>query len=239
MTNQQDGVNLSIESEKKSKPQAAYTAQLESDLHQALNKVSDGNLDSLLTLRQTMIRSVGHRLFVLLVLSMVCMAVWSSYVYFCVIVSEECAKNTDTVGALLPVVFVGVLGGIISLQKRLNKMPVADLLLLRNSFPFLLLAPLVGGFLATMLYLLFIGELLKGGLFPTFVPDADADPSSQGMASVLKVHGETVQDYGKLLFWCFVAGFSERFVTNLIGHFEGVGSQGQDSSSTAEPEAKN
>ncbi len=33
------------------------------------------------------------------------------------------------------------------------------------------------------------------------------------------VHGEAV-DYAKMMFWSFVAGFSERFVTDIVSKFE-------------------
>lgn len=190
------------------------------------NAVSVNN-QTQLDFRQTLVRSIGHRLFLLLVVSLGGMGVWSGYVMVLIADSRVSADSvySPQVGAFLPIVFAGILGGIISLQKRLPNLAMSDLLLLRNSYPYLLLAPLVGGFLATMLYILFLAGLLSGDLFPSFVPDEGVNTEIHGMASIFMAHGESYTDYGKLFFWCFLAGYSESFVTNIIGQFESVGAK--------------
>lgn len=115
---------------------------------------------------------------------------------------------------------VGVIGGFVGLQRRLKKMSDDDLTLLANSWVYVSLAPLVGGILAVVTYVLFVSGLLKGDLFPNFEPDKIADAAApRGMDALFAIHG-TAQDYGKMLFWCFVAGFSERFATDIISRFE-------------------
>ena len=169
-----------------------------------------------LSWRQELIRVVSNRLFVVLAFFLLLMAFWSTVVFF---------KNSSFTGAALaPVIFMGVLGGLIGLQNRLKQLPAEDLMLLARSTSYLLLAPLVGGFLAVLLFILFISGLLEGGLFPKFVADADA-ADSRGIRRLMAVHGLTHHTYGKLMFWCFVAGFSERFVTNIIGKFESVSTE--------------
>lgn len=118
----------------------------------------------------------------------------------------------------------GVLGGFIGLQRRLKMLSVADLKLLSESWYYALLSPLVGGFLAVVLYAVFISELLTGGLFPsfTFDPTDAAKPGTVVFRDIMLVHATTVQDYAKLLVWSFIAGFSERFVINIIGQFKGT-----------------
>lgn len=185
------------------------------------------NSQTQLDFRQTLVRTIGHRLFLLLLISLGGMGVWSAYVMVLIADSRVSPDSvySPQVGAFLPIVFAGILGGIISLQKRLPNLAMSDLLLLRNSYPYLLLAPLVGGFLATMLYILFLAGLLSGDLFPSFVPDEGVNTEIHGMASIFMAHGESYTDYGKLFFWCFLAGYSESFVTNIFGQFEGVGTK--------------
>lgn len=113
---------------------------------------------------------------------------------------------------------VGVVGGFVGLQRRLKTMTDDDLTLLANSWVYVCLAPLVGGILAVLTYVLFISGLLAGDLFPKFVADTDAG-HIEGLGAVFAVHGMAA-DYGKMLFWCFVAGFSERFATDIISRFE-------------------
>jgi hypothetical protein len=133
--------------------------------------------------------------------------------------------------SMLIVFFTGVVGGIVGLQNRLKNFTDEDLLLLNKSVMYLLLAPLVGGFMAMLLKVLFISGLLDGQMFPTFVSNSgDAGTAEKGIGVLFEVRAESYQDYGKLVFWSFVAGFSERFVTRIISRFE---------SGSVEPEQNN
>ncbi len=131
----------------------------------------------------------------------------------------------DLIGATSwMVLLTGIIGGFISLQKRLKALGHDDLLLLARSWVYVVLSPLVGGILALLLYILFISGLVEGDLFPTFVPDVvdpTADAASAGsLMDLFAIHAQGHQDYAKLLFWCFLAGYSEEFVTNIISRFE-------------------
>ena len=131
----------------------------------------------------------------------------------------------------------GVVGGFVGLQRRLKGMSEDDLTLLANSWVYVCLSPLVGGILAVVLYVLFISRLVNGDLFPKFVPDLQVFPDPKcipdplvpvhrnikDFSAIFAVHGEAV-DYAKMMFWSFVAGFSERFVTDIINNFERNGS---------------
>ncbi len=123
----------------------------------------------------------------------------------------------------------GVIGGFVGLQRRLKKMPDDDLALLAQSWVYVCLSPLAGGILAVVTYILFVSHLLAGDLFPNFVPDvaASSGKSANGLAAIFAIHGNAA-DYGKMLFWSFIAGFSERFATDIISRFE----------SSAAPETK-
>jgi phosphate/sulfate permease len=124
---------------------------------------------------------------------------------------------------IVPAVIVtaGCIGGFVGLQRRLKDLTVPDLELIAKSWIYTSLSPLVGGVLALLLYVLFLSELLKGDLFPRFMVDNDVLPRN-GFSSLFAQHAAGYKDYAKLMFWCFVAGFSERFVTDVIGRFEGT-----------------
>ncbi len=132
----------------------------------------------------------------------------------------------------------GIIGGFVGLQRRLKIMSEDDLTLLANSWVYVCLSPLVGGILAVVLYVLFISTLISGDLFPKFIPDAvpKLTPDTKelcievkkGFSDIFAVHGESV-DYAKMMFWSFVAGFSERFVTDIISKFETVPGAGHQS----------
>jgi hypothetical protein len=62
--------------------------------------------------------------------------------------------------------------------------------------------------------------MLKGGLFPEFAPLDNPTKSEIGLSMLFKVHCLTAGDYGKALLWGFIAGFSERFATDIISRFE-------------------
>ncbi len=116
------------------------------------------------------------------------------------------------------VLFAGFVGGFVGLQRRLKMLPAEDLTLLANSWVCLVLSPIAGAILAELVYLLFISGLLAGKMFPTFVAD-DPGAATPGLKALFQVHCPDAADYAKVLFWSFVAGFSEKFATNIIGQF--------------------
>ena len=131
------------------------------------------------------------------------------------------STSTGIVTAPMAAFAAGIIGGFVGLQRRLKSMTADDLMLLANSWVYVWISPIVGGVLAVVLYVLFISTLVSGDLFPTFVPDEVGSCSTdrKGFSIIFDVHGESV-DYAKMIFWSFVAGFSERFVTDIISKFE-------------------
>lgn len=120
-------------------------------------------------------------------------------------------------------VLVGAIGGFVGLQRRLKQLSDEDIELLASSHLYSFLAPLVGGILALLLYVLFLSGLLAGDLFPKFVPDDEVVRTD--FTAIFKTHGANYQAYAKLIFWSFLAGFSERFVIDIISQFEQKGSK--------------
>jgi hypothetical protein len=126
--------------------------------------------------------------------------------------------NGRSIPTSVAVLFVGFVGGFVGLQRRLKSLAPEDLTLLANSWVSIALSPLAGALLAELVYLLFVSRLLAGNLFPIFVPDDGA--TSVTLKSIFAVHCPSAADYAKILFWSFLAGFSEKFATNLVGQFE-------------------
>lgn len=125
----------------------------------------------------------------------------------------------STASTLPAVLIFGMLGSFISLQRRLKELSEEDLMLIRDSRAFTWLAPVAGAVMAGVLYLLFISELLSGDLFPSFSADPNLPDGTEGILVLFLIQGASAAVYAKLLFWSFVAGFSERFVTDIIGQF--------------------
>ena len=113
----------------------------------------------------------------------------------------------------------GIIGGFVSIQTRLNKFETKDLELLSENIFQLLLVPIYGGIFAGILYLLFLSEILKGSLFPEFqyiISDPELDINTWITNILLNTYPKTTQDFAKLFIWSFIAGFSERFVPQVI-----------------------
>ncbi len=115
----------------------------------------------------------------------------------------------------------GIIGGFVSIQQRLNKMEDKDLELLSGNMFQILLIPIYGGIFAGVLYLIFLGGFLEGPLFPEFdyVTRSTADEPTEWIRKMLsETYPKTTQDFAKLFLWSFIAGFSERFVPQVISN---------------------
>lgn len=121
---------------------------------------------------------------------------------------------------LAAVIGSGITGGFVGLQRRLKDLTLDDLRLMKASWVYTALSPLVGGILALLLYVLFLSGLVSGQMFPTF--EANPEKIAMSFRSLLTEHGRDYTDYAKLVFWSFVAGYSEHFVTDVISRFEGA-----------------
>ncbi|HEX5705464.1 MAG TPA: hypothetical protein VFX97_19845 [Pyrinomonadaceae bacterium] len=112
----------------------------------------------------------------------------------------------------------GLVGGFVSIQQRLKQIPDEELELLSRSWFQILLIPVYGGVFAIVLYLAFLGGIIEGAMFPRFsVPEFAVPPSSQDMKNLFtSTYPTTGPDLAKLIFWSFIAGFSERFVPQII-----------------------
>lgn len=126
----------------------------------------------------------------------------------------------------------GVIGGFVSIQQRLRGVSDQELELLTASWFQILLIPIFGGVFALVLYVLFLSGIVSGHVFPEFhFPlRPEPGPDANYIFDVLtKTYPNSGEDLAKFLFWSFVAGFSERFVPQIISNVTSTASE-QDNS---------
>lgn len=105
------------------------------------------------------------------------------------------------------------MGGLISSQRRVQSIPnfgesLTDMTNLHFFRSSLTVSAMSGAIFAAILCMLFASGLLKGSLFPAVDISVHA-PFERN------VH-MTSEDLGRLLIWCFIAGFAERFVPDTL-----------------------
>jgi hypothetical protein len=127
----------------------------------------------------------------------------------------------------------GLVGGFVSIQQRIKRFGEEELYLLSRSWFQILLIPVYGGIFSLVLYLIFLSKIVEGPFFPQFnMPEFSKPlPSAADIRNFFSnTYPSSGTDLAKLLFWSFVAGFSERFVPQIIDkahHEEGATREGQ------------
>jgi cytochrome b subunit of formate dehydrogenase len=76
--------------------------------------------------------------------------------------------------------------------------------------------PLVGIIAAVVLYVIFASHLLMGSGFPLFECELGENKCVQFVDFVKHWKPSTAPDYAKAVVWGFLAGFSERFVPDIL-----------------------
>jgi hypothetical protein len=112
----------------------------------------------------------------------------------------------------------GIIGGFVSIQQRLQKIDHEELALLSESWTSILVIPIYSGIFASILYVMFLAGILQGSLFPEFfIQKFSEPPTTKDVFTFLtETYPRQGSDIAKLIFWSFVAGFSERFVPQII-----------------------
>jgi len=122
------------------------------------------------------------------------------------------------------VVIAGILGSFVSALNRIyaskdvfprgkytHLLKSANIYLIAYS----LIPPLVGAIGAAILYTMFAGGIISGGLFPEFA--CSELGGCQSYTDYLdKWKPKLPVDFAKLIVWGFISGFSERFVPNIL-----------------------
>jgi hypothetical protein len=112
----------------------------------------------------------------------------------------------------------GAIGGLVSFERRVQSLSnrgesLGDLVEL-SSGSGIYLSPLSGGVFAIVLYIIFTAGLATGIIFPKF--DGSSSQVKGFLEFVYHIQPISVEDWGKLLIWSFIAGFAERFVPDTL-----------------------
>lgn len=136
--------------------------------------------------------------------------------------------NSDfKVGAFFYAILLGAMGASISLLRRVNSADKVTMTRIKDDRIYSILVSVLYGVLMTGVgYLLFMSEILSGdngggllttNLFPNFTtPSSDQSLISQ----FIEMEPDGMKNTGKLLVWSFIAGYSERFITGILGQLE-------------------
>ena len=141
------------------------------------------------------------------------------------------------------VIFFGMMGGFVSSQRRMQKIPTdGDPLVgvfgLENAGYYLWLSPLLGSIFAAVLALLFMGGILQGTVFPEFTKACDTATHSMFNPGCLSLPNCAL-DYAKLFVWCFLAGFAEQLVPDSLDRLTSKLDTGRQSSVPVAPTLPN
>ena len=134
--------------------------------------------------------------------------------------SDEFKKHSATI---LMVLFAGAMGGLMSMLQRYNNLvregdPINRII--RQSWHQIFVPAINGALFAALLYMIFIGGLIKGDFFPEITKLTGTLSGSQGVTALLTENGPASgNDYAKLIIWAFIAGFAERFVPDTLTKF--------------------
>ena len=136
--------------------------------------------------------------------------------------------NGPFIGVLITCLYAGVLGGFISALRRMQSVgddsdSVFVIQGIRAARFWLWFSPLLGGVFAAVALLFFLSGVLGGSIFPAFHSPLDVAcaqhpcdylaPSWWFWRNLLPI---SQSDYAKLFLWCFISGFAERLIPDMI-----------------------
>jgi hypothetical protein len=130
--------------------------------------------------------------------------------------------HTEYVAMIVSIVYLGIIGGFVSSQRRMQKLsldgdPLVSVFGFDSSGYYLWLSPLLGGIFAIILYFMFVAGVFRGIVFPEFF--VSHPPPGNGLsffAFTWNTVPVTSEEYAKLFVWSFLAGFAERLVPDSL-----------------------
>ena len=125
---------------------------------------------------------------------------------------------------------VGAMASCISKLQRLSSMPpalhpVVSMQQIEELSSGLGASMAIGTVAAGVIYILGAGGLLAGDLFAKFPGKVPSDSEASVMRTLFVIGTNDPWQFAKLLFWAFVAGFSERFFLETVNRFTNEGSK--------------
>ncbi len=168
---------------------------------------------------------------------------------FIVIASSVAGEyDSDPIGFFWPAIGAGLFGGSMGVTRRVSLPAYSQRIKMMSKSRIGTFMPvLYGGLMAGVAFIMFSSGILAGSvsaskpesaggktsvqsttedsgmfttnLFPVFSAEADAD----GRVTIrewLTIRPASIPDIGKLMLWCFIAGWSERFIIGLLAGLE-------------------
>lgn len=146
-----------------------------------------------------------------------------------IVLTGVAAAFPERIGSFYFCLLLGCLGASVSLMKRSRRASLRSLEDHTIDWVSTLMPLLYGGLMAGIAYLLFLSGMLSGdggnglfttNLFPNFTKPEAPPGSVLSIREFLAMRPSTLESLGKLLVWCFVAGYSESFVTGVLRQLE-------------------
>lgn len=129
--------------------------------------------------------------------------------------------NAEFFAMLTGVVYWGILGGFVSSQRRMQRIPndgdpLISVFGLDSAGYYLWLSPLLGAISAVVLLMMFIGGILEGSVFPAFYTPTAHRTGLTFFTFTWTTLPSSSGEYAKLFVWAFLGGFAERLVPDSL-----------------------